>query len=1402
MNTLKDNGIFIRRARGANISRQTQRVYLCFDQANINEINKLIDDLISQDAGMDCVVTWPNNIDAFNEENIQNEIKETQVVVAWVTGEFLDSVNKNGIPVVFSLANEQNIPIFPIAQDEGLLPIFADMFSKIHGIAMNDPEYRIKLKKQLENLLTSENLKEQINSRAFTAEIFLSYRKVDLDDAREFMKDLHDIDGLQGISIWYDHFLTAGREFDIEIREAIEKSTAFVLLVTPNISKKNNAGELNYVAREEVPFAIEKEKTIVPVEVKPRDAATFAVIFPTIDEPVSKSALNRAFREKLGDEAYIKSLGSERAYLLGMAYLRGHRVERDIERAVKLLESAAEALDKPSLEASEQLAKIYEDGLGGTFPINYNKALDWWQKTGNLSERINGKNHQLTAGIFNNTGMVFNIVGEYTKALESHNKAIQIFLKLYGNEHTEVGITYSNIGKVYIKLGKSLGISVLYDALKIFQKNYGENHPFTAGAYMDIGINHIENETFAMLHSLEDSIYQLASSNGVNKGAEYALTSFGKALAIYKNIYGDNHYSTAMAHNYLGKVFIYLGKYKEAQESLNTALKTMNDIYGIEHLFSAYVYANLGLLYKYLNDYDKSLFFFNKVINIKKNYFGEKNIAIASMYYILGEVYSRFNKHEEALEYYIKDVEIFRENYERDAKNIKIEKHLQRNLKISSIANKAILKGKFFRILLLIITLPIAMIKNIPMIIKFVIGYTKIISKYGKNGKKNTSGDEDFDGLGANIYSSLNFVDKYNSIRILIKIKEKYINIADLCNKNKDNNNALKYYKLAMEIKKRAGMMGIFDEENSSINLEIGIIYLLLNNVNEAYSYCIAALKMYDAKVKIKNLVEKEEEKKKKKSGQDDQEEEKTTDFDLYNKKTVKLYNTLGQICHIQKKYQESLEFLNKAIEIFNILPYEEMDSPEDNNYIRDYYSISKIYCEIGKIHNGLGEFEKALINYNKALESYLYGENEDNFLIRGIIDEIAGILNKDTDDKLRHLDTIIVYYGVNFVSIKINRFNKSCDINITINNDNEEELARLYLFTGNIHKKFIEKNKAVEYFEKALISYKKAEESFKDNSDDEENHLKLLKEKMMTEIEIFGYDSIDVAKTCYSIGLIYKSLSDNEKRLEYYKKGLEIRIKVQGEENPDVATQYNNVAVAYNSIGDNDKAMEYHNRAISIRLKILGEEHTDTAISYTNIAYIYKNIEENESSLRYFKKALKIFRKNSSKNYKKQLEIYEEVISLQKSISGEENEKLALLFKEVGEIQYKLKDYKNALENAAKALEIRRKIYGDENILTASSYFNVGAVYYRLKDYQKSLEYHTMALKLNEKLSKDKNYDISLSLFSIGLIYRELKNFEKAMEYYNQALEINKMLFPEDDQRVRNVLECIKAIKDSQNIP
>jgi hypothetical protein len=156
------------------ILTQAQRVFLCYDEKNTGDREAVVSDLLSQDAGMDCVVSWAEPGSGIDEQELRDELTGSKLLVLYVTTDLLSSIRENGYPAAYRIAKELDEPIHiqPIYQSDGLLPVFTQLAGAVHGIARTDAEYRAKLKAQLENFLASEELLKEIGEKAFTSEIF------------------------------------------------------------------------------------------------------------------------------------------------------------------------------------------------------------------------------------------------------------------------------------------------------------------------------------------------------------------------------------------------------------------------------------------------------------------------------------------------------------------------------------------------------------------------------------------------------------------------------------------------------------------------------------------------------------------------------------------------------------------------------------------------------------------------------------------------------------------------------------------------------------------------------------------------------------------------------------------------------------------------------------------------------------------------------------------------------------------------------------------------------------------------------------------------------------------------------------------------------------------------------
>lgn len=267
--------------------------------------------------------------------------------------------------------------------------------------------------------------------------------------------------------------------------------------------------------------------------------------------------------------------------------------------AYREADKTAKEIDCPAEKYIDLLLKY------GIFLVEYayfEEAVNVNLRFAQLSEETNGQN-EATADAYNNIGVVYDDLGEYDKALEYYNKALEISKEVLGENHRDTAASYNNIGVVYGKLGDSdKALEYFIKALEIRKEVLGENHSDTASSYGNIGI---------VYWNLGD----------YDKALEY----HNKALEITKEVLGEKHRYTASSYNNIGNVYDDLGDYDKALEFHNKALEIQKDVLGEKHPDTAMSYLNIGSVYGILGDYDKALENQNKALEIFRSKLGESH---------------------------------------------------------------------------------------------------------------------------------------------------------------------------------------------------------------------------------------------------------------------------------------------------------------------------------------------------------------------------------------------------------------------------------------------------------------------------------------------------------------------------------------------------------------------------------------------------------------------------------------------------------------------------------------------------------------------------------------------------------------------------------------------------------
>ncbi|CAF1532224.1 unnamed protein product [Rotaria sordida] len=191
---------------------------------------------------------------------------------------------------------------------------------------------------------------------------------------------------------------------------------------------------------------------------------------------------------------------------------------------------------------------------------------------------------------------VYRSMGEYSKALSSYERSLEIRKIALPPNHPDLATSYNNIGMVYNKMGEhSKALSLYERSLEIRKIALPPNHPDLAGPYNNIGM-----------------VY--------NRMGEYskALSSYERSLEIRKIALPPNHSNLAISYNNIGLVYSHMGEYSKALSMYERSLEILKIALPPNHPDLASSYNNIGSVYDNMGEYSKALRYCEKAQEIFK----------------------------------------------------------------------------------------------------------------------------------------------------------------------------------------------------------------------------------------------------------------------------------------------------------------------------------------------------------------------------------------------------------------------------------------------------------------------------------------------------------------------------------------------------------------------------------------------------------------------------------------------------------------------------------------------------------------------------------------------------------------------------------------------------------------
>ena len=525
------------------------------------------------------------------------------------------------------------------------------------------------------------------------------------------------------------------------------------------------------------------------------------------------------YEDKLKDLS-VKTASSAQAALIQEAFAHKEKLE-GVEKAIDwllekldiysecgmififkhmLLELLDRDLDYKKSEILSNLGTSYY-GLG-----DYSKAIEYHEKALEITKNTFGDNHPSIASFYNSLGVSYDILGDHHKAIEYYKKAFEIIKNKNTPEEK-----FSSIINLCNNLGASFdGLGDYYKAIECYEKGLevtknvlGENHSSITSFYNNLGVSY---------KNLGDH----------NKAIEYCE----KALEIAKNTFGDNYLDVATSYNNLANSYLGLGDYYKAIEYYEKGLKITKNTLGENHPDAAYSYNGLANSYNSVGDYNKAIEYSEKALEIAKNTLGENHPEVANFYNNLASRYFSFGDCDKAFEYYKKTLEI--------AKNTLGEDHPD----VAAYYNNL---GTFY--------------EGLGDYYEAIWHYEKSIEIIKNTlGEKHPNIADSYNGLGNSCRSLGDYskaIEYHKKALEIIKntLGEKHPNIADSYNglgnaylKLGDCNKSIEYYTKGLEIKKI--VFGDIHPDIAIFYYNLGLSYKKLGDYNKAIWYYEKALEI------------------------------------------------------------------------------------------------------------------------------------------------------------------------------------------------------------------------------------------------------------------------------------------------------------------------------------------------------------------------------------------------------------------------------------------------------------------------------------------------------------------------------------------------------------------------------
>lgn len=222
---------------------------------------------------------------------------------------------------------------------------------------------------------------------------------------------------------------------------------------------------------------------------------------------------------------------------------------------------------------------------------------------------------------------------EYNKALEFYTKALKMAKELKSNINVSV-ITY-NLGHLYIQMKKyPEALQYLAQSIKLLEELKKKPN------LEEISHQNLSKELAKSQKLLADIFY---NQRVFDKAEEFGQ----KALSLMQENFGMESINLVESHNFLGILYLTIGKNEPALTNFNKALNVSKKFHGEVSPKNVLIMNNLGLLYNLMgkNEEAEKILISSEKISKANN----METELANIYYNLGNLYAKMKEVDKAM---------------------------------------------------------------------------------------------------------------------------------------------------------------------------------------------------------------------------------------------------------------------------------------------------------------------------------------------------------------------------------------------------------------------------------------------------------------------------------------------------------------------------------------------------------------------------------------------------------------------------------------------------------------------------------------------------------------------------------------------------------------------------------